>query len=68
MIAATSLLHDDAVVFAALPLFHVNALVVTLLAPLFRGQRVVWAGPLGYRDPALFATSGRSSSSTGSPR
>ena len=36
--------------FAALPLFHVNALVVTLLAPLFKGQRVVWAGPLGYRD------------------
>ena len=40
--------------FAALPLFHVNALVVTLLAPLFKGQQVVWAGPLGYRDPALF--------------
>ena len=41
--------------FAALPLFHVNALVVTLLAPLFKGQRVVWAGPLGYRDTTLFA-------------
>ena len=40
--------------FAALPLFHVNALVVTLLAPLFNGHHVVWAGPLGYRDPALF--------------
>jgi fatty-acyl-CoA synthase len=38
-----------------LPLFHVNALVVTLLAPLFKGQRVVWAGPLGYRDTKLFA-------------
>ena len=25
-----------------------------LLAPLFKGQQVVWAGPLGYRDPALF--------------
>ena len=25
-----------------------------LLAPLFKGQHVVWAGPLGYRDPALF--------------
>lgn len=55
MIAANSLLDDDAVVFAALPLFHVNALVVTLLAPLFRGQSVVWAGPLGYRDLALYA-------------
>ena len=40
--------------FAALPLFHTNALVVTLLAPLLRGQPVVWAGPLGYRDPSLF--------------
>ncbi|MFE5286027.1 acyl-CoA synthetase [Nocardia sp. NPDC056611] len=55
MIAANSLLDDQSVVFAALPLFHVNALVVTLLAPLFRGQSVVWAGPLGYRDFALYA-------------
>ncbi|MGK8554507.1 acyl-CoA synthetase [Nocardia gipuzkoensis] len=54
MIAANSLLDDDAVVFAALPLFHVNALVVTLLAPLFKGQSVVWAGPLGYRDFAIY--------------
>ncbi|MEU6352995.1 acyl-CoA synthetase [Streptomyces sp. NPDC047072] len=53
-IAANSLLDENSVVFAALPLFHVNALVVTLLAPLFRGQRVVWAGPLGYRDIALY--------------
>ena len=28
--------------------------MVTLLAPLFKGQPVVWAGPLGYREPALF--------------
>jgi fatty-acyl-CoA synthase len=54
MIAANTLLHEDSVIFAALPLFHVNALVVTLLAPLMRGQRVVWAGPDGYRDVALF--------------
>lgn len=54
MIAAGTLLHDDSVVFAALPLFHVNALVVTLLAPLLRGQHVVWAGPAGYRDVALY--------------
>ncbi|MFJ9363743.1 acyl-CoA synthetase [Nocardia sp. NPDC101769] len=54
MIAANSLLDEDSVIFAALPLFHVNALVVTLLAPLFRGQPVVWAGPLGYRDLALY--------------
>ncbi|WP_446219425.1 acyl-CoA synthetase [Micromonospora sp. IBHARD004] len=54
MLAASSLFDEETVVFAALPLFHVNALVVTLLAPLFKGQAVVWAGPLGYRDPALF--------------
>ncbi|MGH3331753.1 MAG: AMP-binding protein, partial [Nocardioidaceae bacterium] len=55
MIAALGVLDTESVVFAALPLFHVNALVVTLLAPLFKGQRVVWAGPLGYRDTKLFA-------------
>ena len=54
MVAANSLFDSDSAVFAALPLFHVNALVVTLLAPLFKGQQVVWAGPLGYREPALF--------------
>lgn len=55
MIAANSLLDKDSVIFAALPLFHVNALLVTLLAPLFRGQSVVRAGPLGYRDRAAYA-------------
>lgn len=55
MIAANSLLDIGSVIFAALPLFHVNALVVTLLAPLFKGQHAVWAGPLGYREPALYA-------------
>ncbi|MFJ2756411.1 acyl-CoA synthetase [Nocardioides sp. NPDC087217] len=54
MIAANGLLDDDSTVFAALPLFHVNALVVTVLAPLFKGQRVVWAGPQGYRDANLY--------------
>jgi fatty-acyl-CoA synthase len=55
MIAAIGVLDSESVVFAALPLFHVNALVVTLLAPLFKGQQVVWAGSLGYRDPQLIA-------------
>ncbi|CCW15405.1 acyl-CoA synthetase [Rhodococcus aetherivorans] len=55
MLAANSLWDQDSVVFAALPLFHVNALMVTLLAPLFKGQGVVWAGPLGYRDPVLLS-------------
>ncbi|WP_371403491.1 acyl-CoA synthetase [Kribbella sp. NBC_00662] len=54
MIAADSTLGEESVLFAALPLFHVNALVVTLLAPLLRGQRVIWAGPLGYRDVELY--------------
>lgn len=55
MIAANSLLDENSVALAALPLFHVNALVVTILAPLLRGQHTVWAGPLGFRDPALYA-------------
>ncbi|MGW2937153.1 acyl-CoA synthetase [Streptomyces sp. NPDC055722] len=54
MVAASIPLDTDSVMFAALPLFHVNALIVTLLGPLLRGQRVVWAGPLGYRDPELY--------------
>ena len=54
MLAANSLFDADSAVFAALPLFHVNALIVTTLAPLLRGPQVVWAGPLGYREPALF--------------
>jgi fatty-acyl-CoA synthase len=53
-LAVNGALDEDAVLFGALPLFHVNALVVTLLAPLLRGQHVVWAGPLGYREPALY--------------
>ncbi|MET9556081.1 acyl-CoA synthetase [Streptomyces sp. NPDC006645] len=54
-IAANSLLDEHSVIFAGLPLFHVNALVVTVLAPLLRGQHVVWTGPLGYREPALYS-------------
>ena len=30
-----------------LPLFHVNALIVTGIAPMFSGARVVWPGPAG---------------------
>jgi fatty-acyl-CoA synthase len=54
MIAASFPPDGGDVVFAALPLFHTNALLVTMMAPLLRGQHVVWAGPLGYRDAALF--------------
>jgi fatty-acyl-CoA synthase len=54
MTRASGVLDEDSVVFAALPLFHTNALVVTVLGPLIKGQHVVWAGPLGYRDMHLF--------------
>jgi fatty-acyl-CoA synthase len=54
MTRASDVLDQDSVIFAALPLFHTNALVVTVLGPLIRGQHVVWAGPLGYRDVPLF--------------
>ena len=56
LIAADSTVDSDeqATVLAALPLFHVNALHVTMLAPMLKGQRVVWAGPLGFRDPFLY--------------
>ena len=50
---------------AGLPLFHVNALIVTGIAPMFSGARVVWPGPAGYRDPdPVRPGSGRSSSTT----
>ncbi len=42
-------------ILGGLPLFHVNALLVTGVAPMFGGQRVVWPSPTGYRDPALYA-------------
>ena len=54
MIDASEILDRDSVIFAALPLFHTNALLVTVLAPLLKGQQVVWGGPLGYRDLPLF--------------
>jgi fatty-acyl-CoA synthase len=54
MIASVDLLQPGSTMFAALPLFHTNALLVTLLAPLLKGLHVVWAGPLGYRDRPLF--------------
>ncbi|WP_431309270.1 acyl-CoA synthetase [Gordonia prachuapensis] len=54
MLASNTVLDEQARIFAALPLFHVNALIVTVLSPLLRGQTVVWAGPLGYRDLELY--------------
>ncbi|MFS7875935.1 AMP-binding protein [Streptomyces asiaticus] len=42
-------------IVAGLPLFHVNALLVTALAPMISGARSIWPGPRGYRDPQLYA-------------
>lgn len=54
-IALCSALAPGEAVLAGLPLFHVNALIVTGIAPMFSGARVVWPGPAGYRDKALYA-------------
>lgn len=53
-VASTSTLQPYETVFAALPLFHANAVVLTLVGPLLKGQHVLWAGPQGYRDVALY--------------
>ncbi|MGW7067137.1 AMP-binding protein [Streptomyces sp. NPDC054855] len=52
--AADSNLDGESVLFAGLPLFQPDALMITLLGPLLRGQHVLWAGPRGFRDPALY--------------
>jgi fatty-acyl-CoA synthase len=54
-IAAAAGLAAGEAALGGLPLFHVNALMVTGIAPMFAGLRVVWPGPAGYRDRALHA-------------
>jgi fatty-acyl-CoA synthase len=54
-IAAAAGLTAGEAALGGLPLFHVNALMVTGIAPMFAGLRVVWPGPAGYRDRALHA-------------
>ena len=53
-IALCSGLAPGEAMLGGLPLFHVNALIVTGIAPIFSGARVVWPGPAGYRDKALY--------------
>ena len=53
-IAQCSGLAPGEAMLGGLPLFHVNALIVTGIAPMFGGARVVWPGPAGYRDKALY--------------
>ena len=54
-IAQCSGLAPGEAMLGGLPLFHVNALIVTGIAPMFSGAQVVWPGPAGYRDKALYA-------------
>jgi fatty-acyl-CoA synthase len=54
-VAGSSGLAPGEGVLGGLPLFHVNALIVTGIAPMFSGARVVWPGPAGYRDKTLYA-------------
>jgi fatty-acyl-CoA synthase len=53
-IAECAGLEPGEAMLGGLPLFHVNALIVTGIAPMFSGARVVWPGPAGYRDKALY--------------
>ena len=53
-IAECSGLAPGEAMLGGLPLFHVNALIVTGIAPMFGGARVVWPGPAGYRDKTLY--------------
>ena len=46
-------LTNQDVLLSGLPLFHVNAMHVTGLAPLLVGASVVGLGPLGYRDQTV---------------
>jgi len=53
-IALSSGLAPGEAMLGGLPLFHVNALIVAGIAPMFSGARVVWPGPAGYRDKTLY--------------
>jgi len=46
-------ISDKDVFLCGLPLFHVNAVLVTGLAPFARGATVVLLGPAGFRDPEV---------------
>jgi fatty-acyl-CoA synthase len=52
--ASGSLTDAEVTMLGGLPLFHVNGLIVTVLTPMFTGARVLWVGPLGFRDPSLY--------------
>jgi fatty-acyl-CoA synthase/long-chain acyl-CoA synthetase len=52
---ATTLSSPEATVFSGLPLFHVNAQIITGLAIWASGAHVLLGTPLGYRTPGLIA-------------
>ncbi|MFJ9367652.1 acyl-CoA synthetase [Nocardia sp. NPDC101769] len=54
-LAQHAVFAGESVVLAGLPMFHVNAVHVTALAPFHSGRPVVSLGPLGYRDRAAMA-------------
>lgn len=43
----------DNTFFCGLPLFHVNAVLITGLAPFIAGARVVLLSPMGFRNPEV---------------
>ncbi|BBP85271.1 acyl-CoA synthetase [Pseudomonas sp. Pc102] len=53
ILAYTINLGPDDVTLCGLPLFHVNGVMVTGLAPFFSGAQVLLATPQGYRNTAL---------------
>ncbi|MFE3986427.1 acyl-CoA synthetase [Nocardia tengchongensis] len=54
-VAQHALFAGESVTLAGLPLFHVNAVHITALAPFHAGGSAVSLGPLGYRDRAAMA-------------
>lgn len=54
-LAQHAMFAGASVMLAGLPLFHVNAVHVTALAPFCSGGSAVSLGPLGYRDRAAMA-------------
>ncbi|MGW4529643.1 acyl-CoA synthetase [Nocardia sp. NPDC004340] len=54
-LAQHALFAGESVMLAGLPLFHVNAVHITALAPFYSGRSTVSLGPLGYRDRAAMA-------------
>ncbi|WP_010186267.1 acyl-CoA synthetase [Sphingomonas sp. PAMC 26605] len=50
-----SAIDENSVLFCGLPLFHVNAVMLTGLVPFLKGASVLLGTPQGYRAPGLVA-------------